>query len=222
MRFSRCLVGTSILGLLIAASFLTQPVAPQKRTFHVCYINTMQKEVLQGKTVIVIFGASYSSANYAYYAYYGEPCELKPRAGQTQPTGSFEVKGSRAILVTDIPVTPTGNLGEYRAELNLPVDFPVEKAAVFAVKDSFYDGETTGPDRDSSYIETPDPLDDSTFMLVGSAHSVVAFFGFNPGGFATLTGLFILSIFLAVLLVFLLQRTGKKSRDSGSFRRNQV
>jgi len=211
MRSGRCFVGASILGLLILVSFLTQPVVPQKRDFHVCYMNTIQKEVLQGKTVIVTFGVFYSIPY--YYASCGDSCELKPRDGQTKPTGSFEIKGSTRL--TDIPVTPTGKLGEYRAELNLPADAPVGKAIVFIVKDSLYDGQTTGPKRDLSYVETSDPMDDSTFMLVGSAYSVVLFPGFKPEGLATFAGLFTLLIFLATFLLFSL-RSIKKTRDTGS------
>jgi len=214
MRFGRCLARTSILGLLILASFLTQPVVPQKRDFHVCYINTIQKEVLQDKTVVVTFGVFYSIPY--YYASCGEPCELKPRAGQTKPTGSLEIKGSTRL--TDIPVTPTGKPGEYRAELNLPADAPVGKAIVFIVKDSLYDGQTTGPERDSSHVETSDPMDDSTFMLAGS---VVLFSGFRPEGFPTFAGLFTLLIFLATFLLFSLRRI-KKTRDTGSSGSNLV
>jgi len=217
MRSGRCFVGASILGLLILVSFLTQPVVPQKRDFHVCYMNTIQKEVLQGKTVIVTFGVFYSIPY--YYASCGEPCELKPRAGQAKPTGSFEIKGS--IRVTDTPVTPTGKLGEYRAELSLPTEASVGKAIVFIVKDSLYDGQTTGPERNSSHVETSDPTDDSTFMLVGSAHSVVLFLGFSPERFATFAGLFTLLIFLATFLLFSLRHI-RKSRDIGSSGSNRV
>jgi len=58
-------------------------------------------------------------------------------------------------------------------------------------------------------------MDDSTFMLVGSAYSVVLFPGFKPEGLATFAGLFTLLIFLATFLLFSL-RSIKKTRDTGS------
>jgi len=205
MRLGRCLVGASLLALLVVALLSIQPAAAQAK-FYVCYINTVQKEVLQGKTVTVVFGVFYASP---YYAPCGEPATLRPRTGQTQPTGSFYVTGSSAVRLTDIPVTPTGKPGEYRAELTWPGDAPVGKVVAFVVKDSLYDGKTAGPERETSHVETPDPIDDSTFASTRSAHPIVAFFDFMPGGFSMFAALLTLLVLLAVFLLILVRRRRK-------------
>jgi len=206
MRFSRFSAGASLLAFLVVASLLIPPVVAQAK-FYVCYINTVQKEVLQGKTVTVVFGVFYASP---YYAPCGEPATLKPRTGQTQPTGSFYVTGSSVVRFTDIPITPTGKPGEYRAELSWPGDAPVGKVVAFVVKESLYDGKTTGPERETSHVETPDPIDDSTFASTRSAHPIVAFFDFMPGGFATFAALLSLLILLAVFFLILVRRRRKR------------
>ena len=203
MKFSQCLSSALFLALLTAAS-LSIPLVAAEQKFYVCYINTTQKEVLQGKTVTVIFGVFYSSP---YYAPCGEPCILKPRTGQTQTTASFEIRGSPALRFTDIPVTPTGKPGEYRAEVNWPTDAPIGKITAFVIKDSLYDGKTAGPEKETSHTETPDPIDDSTFTSVRSVHPVVAMFEPIPGGIAMVAGLIIL---LVVLLLFFAKRRTKK------------
>jgi len=203
MRIGR-FAGASILALLVIACLQVQPVAAQKR-FYVCYINTVQKEVLQGKTVTVIFGVFYTSP---YYAPCGEPVVLKPKTGQSFPTGSFKVVGSSPILYTDLVVTPTGKPGEYRTELNWPTDAPVGKEVVFVIESSLYDG-SVGPQVDSSHVETPDPIDDSTFLSVRLVHPIVGFFDFIPGGLPTFLALIIFLILLAVLLVLLARRRRK-------------
>ena len=203
MRFYR-FAGASILALLAVACLQVQPVAAQKR-FYVCYINTVQKEVLQGKTVTVIFGVFYTSP---YYAPCGEPVVLKPRTGQAFPTGSFKVVGSSPIIYTNLVVTPREKPGEYRAELNWPTDAPVGKEVVFVIESSLYDG-TTGPIQDSSHVETPDPIDDSTFLSVRLVHPIVGFFDFIPGGLPTFLALLIFLILLAGLLVLLARRRRK-------------
>jgi hypothetical protein len=203
MRIGR-FAGVSILALLMVACLSIQPAAAQKR-FYVCYINSVQKEVLQGKTVTVIFGVFYNSS---YYAPCGEPVVLKPKTGQAFPTGSFKVVGSSPVLYTDLVVTPTGKPGEYRTELNWPTDAPVGKEVVFVVESSLYDG-TTGPTYSSSYVETPDPIDDSTFLSVRLVQPVVGFFDFIPGGLPTFLALLIFLILLGVLLLLIARRRRK-------------
>jgi len=170
------LLVASMLPLLLLGFFSIQVCA---RRFAVIYISTTPKETPQGQTVVVIFGVSY-----AYYHLGLGPAELQPRPGQTQATGSFTIIGSPAFRYIDIPVTPAGKAGEYRAELNWPLDAPVGKEMVYINKDSLYDGEATGPERDTSHIETPDPTDNSEF-LSRSANPIVAMFDFVPGGILT-------------------------------------
>lgn len=203
MRFRQCLVGMSLLVLLVVTSSSIQP-ATAEGNLYVCYVNTVQKEVLQGNPLTVIFGVFYTSA---YYAPCGEPAVLKPRTGQTQPTGNFVVTGSSAVRFTDIIVTPTGKPGEYRAELSWPADAPVAKVVVFVVEESLYDGKGKGPEKNTSYVETPDPIDDSTFASMRSAHPIVVFFESILGGVTIFAALLIL---LAVILLLILRRRRKK------------
>jgi len=207
MRFRQCSVGASFLALLIVASFSLQPVVTQKifTQFHVCYVNTMEKDIVQGKVIIIIFGVFYSD-----YSPCGDPCDLKARLGQTQPTASFVTTGSPALRFTEIPVTPTGKPGEYRAEISWPTEAPIGKMTAFIIKDSLYDGKRTGPDNETSHVETPDPIDDSTFNSIRSAHPIVAFFDFMPGGFATFAALLTLLILLVVILLLVARRRQKK------------
>jgi len=207
MRFCQCLVGVSILALLIVASFFLQPVVAQKifTQFHVCYVNTMEKDIVQGKIIIIILGVFYSD-----YSPCGDPCNLTARPGQMQPTASFVITGSAALRFVDIPVTPTGKPGEYRAEISWPTDAPSGKMTAFIIEDSLYDGKRTGPDNETSHVETPDPIDDSTFNSIRSAHPIVAFFDFMPGGFATFAALLTLLILLAVVLLLMVRRRQRK------------
>jgi len=144
------------------------------RTFGVIYINTTPKETPQGQIIVAIFGVSYAQ----YHLGLG-PTELQPRPGQTQPTASFTITGSPEHHFIDIPVTPTGKAGEYRAELKWPSDAPIGKKMVYINKDSLYDGEATGPGRDTSHTETPDQTDNSEFFS-RSANPIIALFDFIP------------------------------------------
>jgi len=204
MRFGGCLAGGSMLALLIVASLSMQPVASQEK-FYVCYVNTVEKEVPHGKTVTVIFGVFYALPYYSYYVPCGEPCVLKTRAGQAQPTGSFEVRGSASTSFIDVPLTPTGKPGEYKLELSWLKNAPIGRVVVFIVKDSLYDGKTTGPGQDSSHAETPDPTDDSTYTSSTPAHSTIALFDFMPGGFATFAGLLTFFILWTAVVVMVLR-----------------
>jgi len=87
-------------------------------------------------------------------------------------------------------------------------DAPVGKEVVFVIESSLYDG-TVGPQVDSSHVETPDPIDDSTFLSVRLVHPIVGFFDFIPGGLPTFLALIIFLILLAVLLVLLARRRRK-------------
>jgi hypothetical protein len=179
-------------------------VAQKKFTkFYVCCINVTPKEVPQGGVLFVVFSVFYSD-----YSPCGDPAELKPRAGQTQPTASFVISGSTALQFTDIPVVPTGTPGEYRAEISWPASAPIGKEVVFITTGSLYDGKTTGPGQETSYVETPDPTDDSTFVS-RSASPIVAIFDFIPGGVATIMALLALLILLAVLLLLMMRRRRK-------------
>lgn len=179
------------------------------RTFAVSYINTTPKETPQGQIIVVVFGVSY-----AYYHLGLGPAELQPRPGQTQPTGSFTIIGSPAFRCIDIPVTPTGKPGEYRAELKWPSDATIGKEIVSINKDSLYDGEATGPGRDTSHIETPDPTDNSEFFS-RSANPIVAIFDFVPRDLlavgASMTFGIVLAEFLEKYLEKLLYRFLQKS-----------
>lgn len=212
MRRNRFMAAASLLVLLMVPLFSVQQAASQK-TFtrlHLCYVNTTEKEIPQGKIVIVIFGVFYSD-----YSPCGDPCELRPRLGQTQPTGSFVFRGTSTLRFIDITVTPTGKPGEYKAEINWPQDAPIEKIIVFVFEDSLYDGKGTGPERDSSHSETPDPIDDSTFISVRSAHPIVAIFDFIPGGLVTVLVL-VAALALLAFLVLLATRLRKKSQRSAN------
>ncbi len=181
------------------------------RMFSVTYINTTPKETPQGQIIVVIFGVSY-----AYYHLGLGPAELQPRPEQTQPTGSFTIIGSPAFRYIDIPVIPTGNPGEYRAELKWPSDAAVGKEIVYINKDSLYDGEATGPGRDTSHIETPDPTDNSEFFS-RSENPIVAMFDFVPRdvlavGTSMTVGIVLaefLEKYLEKLLYRLLQKSGR-------------
>ncbi len=160
----------------------------------VCYINTTVKEVPQGATATVLFGV-FSPG----YAPCGNPIELKARTGQTGPTASFDVEtGSPAIRFTDVPVAPTGVPGQYRAQLSWPTDAPVGKVVVFIVANSLYDGATFGPSRNTSYVETPDPTDDSTFLSTQA-----------PSTFPTTIVGALVVLLLALLLLLLFRRRRK-------------
>ncbi len=188
----------SVLVLLLMTCFLIQPATTQRTysNFTVCYINTTPKEDSQGTMLTVIFGVFYSD-----YSPCGDPCQLESRQGQNAPTGSFTVIGSPAVNYKDITVVPTGKPGEYRAELRLPTDILVDKKIVFIVIDSLYDGKTTGPGKDTSHVETPDPIDNSEFT-VRSANPIVALFDFVPGGFLTILTLLAFAALLIVLFFF--------------------
>jgi len=165
-----------VLAFLLLGPFSIQPSPAQKifTKFAVCYINTTPKESPQGQIIVVIFGVFYSD-----YSPCGDACELKAIPGQSGPTGSFMVMGSPALRYIDIPVTSTGKPGEYRAELRWPPDAPIGKQTAYIVQDSLYDGKSTGPVQDTSYLETPDPIDNSEFTS-RSANPVVAMFDFLP------------------------------------------
>jgi len=186
---------------------------------YVCYINTVQKEVVQGKAITVIFGVFYSPA---YYAPCGEPCQLKPRMGQTEPTGDFETKGSSTVRLTGILLTPTGKPGEYRAELVLPRDVAVEKFVVFVLEGSLYDGNTNGPDQDTSHVETPDPVDDSKFAVTAATTTTTGATrpAAIPEGFSTFASILTLVIISSVLLILLLvagHSLGRKQQKVSRF-----
>ena len=187
------------------ASCSISPLGAQKKftKFSVCYINATPKEVPQGRVLVVVFGVFYSD-----YSPCGDPAELKPRAGQTQPTASFVLPGPTALQFTDIPVTPTGTPGEYRAEISWPTSAPIGTEVAFITTGSLYDGKTTGPERETSHVETPDPTDDSTFVS-RSASAIIALFDFVAGGVATVMALLALLILLAVLLLLMMRRRRK-------------
>ncbi len=190
--------------LVMIAALLILPSASSvagqgQANITVCYINTTVKEVPQGATATVLFGV-FSPG----YAPCGNPIELKARTGQTGPTASFDVEvGSPAIRFTDISVTPTGVPGQYRAQLSWPTDAPVGKVVVFIVANSLYDGATFGPSRNTSYVETPDPTDDSTFASVQA-----------PSTFPTTIVGAIVVLLLALLLLLLFRRRRKAKAAS--------
>lgn len=204
----RYLLVASMLPLLLLGFFSIQVCA---RTFAVSYINTTPKETPQGQVIVVIFGVSY-----AYYHLGLGPAELQPRPGQTQATGSFTVIGSPAFRYIDVPVTPTGKPSEYRAELKWASDATIGKETVYIDKDSLYDGEATGPGRDTSHIETPELTDNSEFFS-RSANPIVAMFDFVPrdvlavGTSMTFGIIFaeFLEKYLEKLLYRLLQKSGQ-------------
>ncbi len=191
-RSSRLLV----LVLLLTSCFPIQPATTERTylDFSVCYINTTPKEIPQGTSLIVIFGVFYSD-----YSPCGDPAVLQPRTGQTGPTGDFTVIGSPAINYKDIKVVPTGKPGEYRSELLIPTDVPIGQRTVFIIKESLYDGKTKGPERETGYVETPDPIDNSAFFL-RSASPIIALFDFIPGGVLSILILLALAVLFVILL----------------------
>ena len=208
------MVGASILILLLIALSPELAVAENEDEFIVCYIIATPKETPQGSILDVTFGVFYPG-----YCICGDPCELKPRPGQTQPTATFEVRGSPEVLYTDIPVTPTGRPGEYTADLDWPNDAPLGQVVVFIIKESLYDGKANGPDQDTSHVETSDPVDDSSFESIAAVPPPApSILDLMPGGATTAAALLglLLGLLIAILLLFASRRLKKKQQETKS------
>lgn len=195
----------------------------------VCYINCLQETVPQGKVLTVVFGVFCSE-----YEVCGEPLVLEPRSGQTQPTANFEVRGSPTLYFYDHPIMPTGNPGEYTADLMLPLDATVGEITVFIIQNSLYDGSRTGPELDTSHVETPDPLDDSRSTIKEAASTVTEVaetepttattptvatpaattFDLIPGGVATIIAIIALIAILILLILYAAYRRSARARPA--------
>lgn len=194
------------MAVLLIALPLVQPVAAQD-TLIVCYIETTTKEVVQGGRVSLIFGVFYPGY---YYCLCGEPAELMARNGQTHPTASFILKGSPQLRFIDIPVNSTGRPGEYQVELDWPGDAPIGKLTAFVIEHSLYDGATTGPELDSSHVETPFPVDDSTFSSTRPSVTITDILRVAGMALAFLVPI----LFLIFLLVFMYFRRRNTRRSA--------
>jgi hypothetical protein len=137
----------------------------------------------------------------------GSPVKLDPE------TADFLLLGTNySHVYQQVPVTPTGNPGEYRTSVALASDIPMGYYKLYCVHCTLSDGSgNSAPNSDISSDETVIPSDNSAF-LIGAATATTATTGL-PGGLSAslLVGLGILVLIVIIIAALLLRPRKKKT-----------
>jgi hypothetical protein len=137
----------------------------------------------------------------------GSPVKLDPQ------TADFLLLGTDySHVYQQVPVTPTGNPGEYRTSIALASDIPTGNYKMYCVHCTLSDGSgNNAPNSDISSDETAITTDDSAFVIGPATTTATTATTQLPGGLSTslLVGLGIL-VLIIILLVALVLRPRKK------------